>query len=114
MEVGEPHINPTEGKKRASGKDLAVQEDCGPCCPIPALPALPLVLSQMSARASIPLQNKGKGRELNPPWTDPIRCGASNAAEGAGVIIIDQETAVRLESELIYSWRPCDCFWSLG
>ena len=113
MEEGEPHINPTGGKKkRGSGKDPAVQKDCGPCCPIPALLIL-LSQKKASAGASIPFQDKEEGSGLNPPWTDPIRRGASNAAEAAGVML-GQETDVRLGAELIYSWRACACFRSLG
>lgn len=37
---------------------------------------------------------------MNPPWTDPVRRGASDAAEGAGVML-GQETDVRLAAQLI-------------
>ena len=101
-------VNPTQGKKRGPGKDPAVWRNCGPCCPIPALLIL-LSQKKASAGASTPLQCKEEGRGLNPPWTDPIRCGASSAAERAGVML-GQETDVRL----ICSWRACACFCSLG
>lgn len=113
MEEGEPRVNLTGGKKkRGSGKDPAVQKDCGPCCLIPALLILPSQ-KKASAGASISLQDKEEGRGLNPPWSEPLRHVASNAAEGAGMIL-GQETDVRLGAELIYSWRACACFCSLG
>lgn len=110
VEEGEPHINPTGGKKkRGSGKDPAVQKDCEPCCPIPAL----LISEGGNCRSLHPSSDKEEGRGLNPPCTDPIRRGASNAAEGAGMML-GQETDVRLGAELLCSWRVCACFCSLG
>lgn len=113
MEEREPHINSTGGKKKTgSGKDPAVQKDRGCCCPIAALLVLPSQ-KKASAGASIPLQDKEEVSVLNPPWTDPISCGAFNTAEGAGVML-GQETDVRLGAELIYNGRAYACFCFLG
>lgn len=108
VEEGEPHINPTGKKKRGSGKDPAVQKDCGPCCLISAL----LIFCIRRHLQESPSGQEG-GVRVNPPRTDPIRRGASSAAEGVGVML-GQETDVRLGDELIYSWRVCACFSSLG